>query len=165
LRTFRLTTVHPLFTGGLKELGTFIPSPPALVHWLHLDPFASTQPESSANGATGSSIKKVSVVFYDLDGTLIKPKTGARFPTSRDDWVWWNPGVPKRLQKEHAEGKHLVVISNQADARPKIRSEWRAKLSLIAGKVSSSCDDPIDACLYAADGRCQRTCRFESLPP
>lgn len=138
LRTFRLTTVHPLFTGGLKELGTFIPSPPALVHWLHLDPFASTQPESSANGATGSSIKKVSVVFYDLDGTLIKPKTGARFPTSRDDWVWWNPGVPKRLQKEHAEGKHLVVISNQADARPKIRSEWRAKLSLIAGKVSNS---------------------------
>jgi len=118
-------------------LGTFISSPPSLVHWLHLDPFASSRPGSSTIGTNGASSKKVSVVFYDLDGTLIKPKSGARFPASRDDWAWWNPSVPKRLQKEHAEGKHLVVISNQADARPKIRSEWRAKLSLIAGKVSS----------------------------
>ena len=41
------------------------------------------------------------------------------------------------------EGKHLVVLSNQADSRPKIRAEWKAKLPLIAAKVGSSTLCPI----------------------
>jgi bifunctional polynucleotide phosphatase/kinase len=40
------------------------------------------------------------------------------------------------LKREVEEGKHLVVLSNQADSRPKIRAEWKAKLPLIAAKVS-----------------------------
>ena len=31
-----------------------------------------------------------------------------------------------------------MVLSNQADARPKIRAEWKAKLPLIAAKVRLS---------------------------
>ncbi len=31
-----------------------------------------------------------------------------------------------------------MVISNQGDGREKVRSEWRAKLALIAAKVSDS---------------------------
>jgi len=87
----------------------------------------------------GEPSKKIEIVFYDLDGTLIKTlKSGSGFPTSRADWQWWDPCVPSRLRKEVEEGKHLVVLSNQADSRPKIRGEWKAKLPLIAAKVSSS---------------------------
>lgn len=31
-----------------------------------------------------------------------------------------------------------MVLSNQADSRPKIRAEWKAKLPLIAAKVGIS---------------------------
>ncbi|WVW80807.1 polynucleotide kinase 3'-phosphatase [Kwoniella bestiolae CBS 10118] len=78
---------------------------------------------------------KVAISFYDLDGTLIKPKSGAQFPKNRDDWVWWHSSVPELLKKEHEAGRHLIVISNQADPRDHIKSEWRAKLSLIAAKL------------------------------
>ncbi|OCF78678.1 DNA 3'-phosphatase [Kwoniella mangroviensis CBS 8886] len=119
---------HPFFTGAAqKPLGVFQPSPPTLVHFTHLDPFLSSS--SPSNG-----YNKVAVSFYDLDGTLIKPKSGAQFPKNRDDWVWWHSSVPKLLKKEHEEGRHLIVISNQGDPREKIKLEWRAKLSLIAKK-------------------------------
>lgn len=76
------------------------------------------------------------MIFYDLDGTLIKTKGTNTYPNGRDDWAWWHPSVPKRLKQEVDEGKHLIVISNQGDSREKIRSEWKAKVPLIAAKVS-----------------------------
>jgi hypothetical protein len=174
---------HPFFTGALKTssigtgTGAFLPSPPSLIHYLHLDPFSTLppntinttndppdalppssssssslplaaspsksqpKPESSPSPTrtpTPTPTKKVPVVFYDLDGTLIKTRSGADFPKSRDDWTWWDPVVPGRLKKEWEEGKHVVVISNQGDAREKIRKEWKAKVPLIAAKVGGA---------------------------
>ncbi|ODN99428.1 polynucleotide kinase 3'-phosphatase [Cryptococcus wingfieldii CBS 7118] len=125
---------HPFFSGGARKqtLGTFLPSEPSLIHFTHLDPFSVVQHGSSS---TQSGPKKAGVMFYDLDGTLIKPKSGAKFPKDREDWQWWHPSVPERLKKEYEEGKHLVVISNQGDKSPKRRGEWREKLSLIAAKM------------------------------
>ncbi|GFZ48059.1 hypothetical protein JCM24511_05807 [Saitozyma sp. JCM 24511] len=165
---------HPFFTGALQTsstgpgTGTFLPSPPSLMHYLHLDPFSTLPPNTinttndapdapppsspsssfpSASNPSKSQPKpkssptptptptKVPIVFYDLDGTLIKTRSGADFPKSRDDWTWWDPVVPGRLKKEWEEGKHVVVVSNQGDAREKIRREWRAKVPLIAAKM------------------------------
>jgi bifunctional polynucleotide phosphatase/kinase len=42
------------------------------------------------------------------------------------------------LKAEWEEGKHLIVLSNQGDSRPKIREEWKAKLPLITSKVCIS---------------------------
>ncbi|CAD6573099.1 MAG: hypothetical protein TREMPRED_000722 [Tremellales sp. Tagirdzhanova-0007] len=120
---------HPFFT-GIQEPGAFLPSPPSLIHFVHLDAFASrSEPGPS---------KKIPVIFYDFDGTLIKPRSGAAFPSSRNDWAWWHPSVPARLKAEWEEGKHIVVISNQGDGREKIRKEWRAKLPLVAAKMPSN---------------------------
>ncbi|WVQ85805.1 polynucleotide kinase 3'-phosphatase [Cryptococcus sp. DSM 104549] len=131
---------HPFFSGGAKatDIGKFLPSPPSLIHFLHLDPFVSLPSrtsESSTSTTPSEPLKKVAISFYDLDGTLIKPRLGGQFPKGRDDWMWWNPSVPEKLKKEHGEGRHLVVISNQGDKREKIRNEWRAKLPLIAAKM------------------------------
>lgn len=49
--------------------------------------------------------------------------------------MWWHPSVPEKLKQEWEDGTHLVVISNQGSKKPKIKSEWRAKLPLIAAKV------------------------------
>jgi hypothetical protein len=119
--------VHPFFSAAPTTSGSFLPSPPTVAHFLHLDPF----------NTSGESSKKIEIVFYDLDGTLIKTlKSGSGFPTSRADWQWGDPCVPGQLKRMVEEGKHLVVLSNQADSRPKIRAEWKAKLPLIAAKVS-----------------------------
>jgi hypothetical protein len=84
-------------------------------------------------------IQEIEIVFYDLDVTLIKTRNkGSGFPTNRADWMWWDPSVPGRLKREWEEGKHLVVLSNQGGERPKVQEEWKAKLPLIAAKVSHS---------------------------
>ncbi|ORY31226.1 polynucleotide kinase 3 phosphatase-domain-containing protein [Naematelia encephala] len=119
---------HPFFSGPPKSVGKFLPSHPNLVHFLHLDPFAA----SSSSTLTSS---KIPIIFYDLDGTLIKTKSKARFPKNREDWIWWHDTIPKRLKAEHDQGKHLVVISNQGVPHEKTKAEWRAKVSLIAAKM------------------------------
>ena len=157
--------MHPFFSAKPITVGQFVPSPVGVCHFLHLDPFGSndaglssspssisiktesiptpstipTQTDNRANSVgNGNSdgVKKVEIVFYDLDGTLIKTRSGSDFPTNRSDWQWWDPTVPAHLKKEWEDGKHLVILSNQGDAREKIRSEWKAKLPLIATKVS-----------------------------
>ncbi|WWC72602.1 polynucleotide kinase 3'-phosphatase [Kwoniella pini CBS 10737] len=127
----------------------FQPSPPTLIHFTHLDPFASASPSSSSS--SHSSSKKIPVSFYDLDGTLIKPRLGGQFPKSRDDWMWWHPSVPEKLKAEHEKGRHLIIISNQGDQRDKIRQEWRAKLSLIAAKIPKDVPIRILAALSKTD--------------
>ncbi|WWC65205.1 polynucleotide kinase 3'-phosphatase [Kwoniella dejecticola CBS 10117] len=138
---------------GPAKKGVFEPSPPTLIHFTHLDPFASSSSASVSASASGSasSSKKIAVTFYDLDGTLIKPRLGGQFPKSRDDWMWWQPSVPERLKAEHEEGRHLIVISNQGDQREKIRQEWRAKLSLIAAKIPKDVPIRILAALSKTD--------------
>lgn len=121
---YSLTSAHPFFSNpNPKPLGNFQPSPDSLCHFLHLDPFSRV------------TTSPVTIIFYDLDGTLIKTKSGAQYPRNREDWVWWNDIVPSHLKREWEEGKHIVVLSNQADDRPKIRNEWKAKLPLIVAKV------------------------------
>lgn len=119
---------HPFFGGGTTQLGTFQPSPPSLIHFTHLDPFINSPGPSKLP-------LPIQIVFYDLDGTLIKPKSGNTWPKNREDWAWWHESVPRRLKAEYEEGKHLIVISNQGRKGEGIKNEWKAKLALIAAKV------------------------------
>lgn len=120
-------TQKPVGSAGVPgpSRGQFEDSPPSLIHYTHKDPLTSPPPADP-----------VVVILYDLDGTLIKTSSGAKFPKSREDWMWWNDLVPKRLKEDIKTGKHVVILSNQGDGRPKIRREWKAKLPLIAEKVS-----------------------------
>jgi bifunctional polynucleotide phosphatase/kinase len=141
--------VHPFFSAKPTTLGNFVSSPPTVCHFLHLDPFKTeTKPESApvpeAGPSSGLIRKSVTIVFYDLDGTLIKPRSGSEFPSGRADWTWWDVSVPGKMKAEWEEGKHLVVLSNQGDTRPKIREEWKAKLPLIMAKVCFSANDDSD---------------------
>ncbi|KAL1412679.1 DNA kinase/phosphatase Pnk1 [Vanrija albida] len=123
--------VHSFFTqpaggsGAGPSRGTFdTNASPSLVHYHYLDPLEGAPPATP-----------VELVLYDLDGTLIKPSSGAKFPKDRNDWMWWNPLVPKHIKDEIKSGKHVIVLSNQGHKAPKIRNEWRAKLPLISAKL------------------------------
>jgi hypothetical protein len=55
-----------------------------VLHGIHLTPVL--QPKIAA---------------FDLDGTLIKTRTGNIFPNGAADWKWWNDAVPTRLKEVH----------------------------------------------------------------
>jgi bifunctional polynucleotide phosphatase/kinase len=139
--TDKAEPIHSFFTGGVKALGDYQRSPETLIHYLHNDPFLPSPSLPATTDPAGPSVpRKIRVIFYDLDGTLIKPKSGSSWPNGRDDWAWWHPSVPARLKREVQEGWHLIVISNQGSSNVKLRAEWRAKIPLIAAKVSGQAD-------------------------
>ncbi|KAJ9119115.1 hypothetical protein QFC22_003606 [Naganishia vaughanmartiniae] len=107
-----------------------VEAPPTVEHYLHLDPFASS---GSSIGSPAVSTK-VKVAMYDLDGTLIQPKSGARFPKDATDWKWWDATVKAKLAQVQKEQFHLVIISNQ-NLKEKPLKAWKSKVALICADL------------------------------
>ena len=40
----------------------------------------------------------------DIDGTLIVPRDGRKFPRNETDWTWLNPQVVPKLRQLHQDG-------------------------------------------------------------
>lgn len=55
----------------------------------------------------------VKVAAFDLDGTIIRPKSGRIRPVDSDDWELWDPIVPSKIQKAREEGFEIKIITNQ----------------------------------------------------
>ncbi|KAL3494656.1 polynucleotide kinase 3 phosphatase-domain-containing protein [Aspergillus germanicus] len=56
---------------------------------------------------------KPKIAAFDFDSTLVSTASGNKFPKNADDWKWWNPSVPSKLQSLHSDGYHVAIISNQ----------------------------------------------------
>ncbi|ELR24286.1 DNA 3'phosphatase [Acanthamoeba castellanii str. Neff] len=79
----------------------------------------------------GDSIQPSSkIASFDMDDTLITPKSGRAFATGRNDWRWWNPSVPQRLTELHQQGYKLVIFTNQAGI-----AKGNARACDIQGKI------------------------------
>jgi len=57
-------------------------------------------------------MKTYRLIVLDVDGTLVKPKSGATFRKSADDWQWL-PGRLERCQELHSQGVKLALATNQ----------------------------------------------------
>ncbi|KAH7680057.1 Polynucleotide kinase 3 phosphatase [Aphelenchoides avenae] len=53
------------------------------------------------------------IYALDLDGTIIKTRSGATFPTYKDDWKFWDDTVPEKLRRMHHCDFKVCVFSNQ----------------------------------------------------
>jgi len=51
---------------------------------------------SGADAEAAGAAPKLKVAAFDMDGTLLVPKSGAPFPRDRFDWQWWSPHVAER---------------------------------------------------------------------
>lgn len=60
------------------------------------------------------SVHSSSIAAFDLDGTLIKTKSGARFPKDDDDWDLIFGNVKSKLKETCDENYKLVIFTNQA---------------------------------------------------
>ena len=54
------------------------------------------------------------IAAFDMDGCLITPKSGAKFPKNADDWKLLSNQVQPKLKSLHNEGYKIVIFTNQA---------------------------------------------------
>ncbi|XP_049543987.1 uncharacterized protein F21D5.5 [Anopheles darlingi] len=78
------------------------------------------------------------IAAYDMDGTLIKTKSGNVFPKSIDDWQIAFSEVPGKLKSLHKDGFKLVIFTNQAGiGKGKVRIEdFRQKIEALLHKLN-----------------------------
>eukprot|EP01038_Epipyxis_sp_PR26KG_P008888 gene8888-11987_t len=54
------------------------------------------------------------MIAFDMDGTLIKTKSGKAFSINESDWELWHSSISVKLLQLYNEGKYLAIISNQS---------------------------------------------------
>ena len=69
--------------------------------------FSESIPVNIQSFNPDANLKKY--VAFDLDYTLIKTKSGKKFPQNEDDWMWLSKNVPKKLEQFHNDGYHVIV--------------------------------------------------------
>lgn len=93
------------------------------------------------------SSKKIAA--FDMDGTLIKTKSGKVHPVDTNDWQIAFPNVGQKLKELLTDGYKIVILSNQApigNGRVKIE-DFKKKIENIVSKLNV----PIQA--YIATGK------------
>ncbi|CAG5099416.1 Oidioi.mRNA.OKI2018_I69.XSR.g16517.t1.cds [Oikopleura dioica] len=77
------------------------------------------------------------VFFFDMDHTIIKPKSGGKFPENASDWIWWDKKVPETLKKLHENGARIIFISNQKsmETDKTLKEEFQEKIAQIQDKL------------------------------
>lgn len=83
-------------------------------------------------------ISSEKIAAYDLDGTLIKTKSGNVFPKTIDDWQIAFPEVPGKLKSLHKSGFKIVLFTNQAGiSKGKLKIEdFQQKIRSIQAKLN-----------------------------
>jgi len=54
------------------------------------------------------------IVAFDMDSTLVVPKSGAKFPKNRNDWKWVMPEIVPKLKELNQKGYKVIIFTNQA---------------------------------------------------
>lgn len=100
------------------------------VSWkFHGDPEKGIKPLMYLTGPDFPDTDKIAA--FDMDGCLIVPKSGKRFPTGPDDWKFVSAIVPKKLKSLRDDGFKIVFFTNQAGIEKK-----KTKASDIQSKIN-----------------------------
>lgn len=97
-----------------------------------LDPIGGT----CLHGIYGNPTASSKIAAFDIDGTLIKVKSGKKFAENSDDWKFWSGNVPKKLQQAHANGYSIILLSNQNFKAPKFKTDFEQKMIQLARALS-----------------------------
>ncbi|KAL9894483.1 polynucleotide kinase 3'-phosphatase [Glossina fuscipes fuscipes] len=90
------------------------------------------------------------IAAYDVDGTIIKTKSGLVFPKSSDDWMLNYDDEPKKLKQFFNNGFKICFFTNQGGiAKGKVNiSEFKAKMQSIVRKL----DVPVQIFVATGEG-------------
>jgi bifunctional polynucleotide phosphatase/kinase len=78
------------------------------------------------------TIKKI--YMFDLDYTLIKTKSGKKFPTNKNDWIILYPNIKTKL--DNLKDCLIGIVSNQKGLKSvEQKKDWEWKLNQISNKL------------------------------
>jgi bifunctional polynucleotide phosphatase/kinase len=74
---------------------------------------------------------------FDMDGTLIKPKSGKKFPIDRDDWELLYYNTKEKIKELHNSNYAIIIFTNQMGvSKGKISvSDLKKKLEAIQSEL------------------------------
>lgn len=61
-----------------------------------------------------SKNRDLKIAGFDMDQTLITPKSGKKFPMDCNDWRWMYPNTQSELHRLNSFGYSIIIITNQA---------------------------------------------------
>lgn len=64
-------------------------------------------------GTTNGDKDSAKLALFDMDGTLIEPKSGKAHSVNYQDWKLWDPSVPAKLKTLSSQGYRIIIVSNQ----------------------------------------------------
>jgi bifunctional polynucleotide phosphatase/kinase len=53
------------------------------------------------------------IASFDLDGTLIIPSSGNKFPKNENDWKWLYNNIPDKLNELYNNNWNIIIFTNQ----------------------------------------------------
>jgi len=89
------------------------------------------------------------IVGFDMDDTLIKTKSGAKFPKDSKDWVFWHEKVVPKLNEWFNKGFKIVIFTNQNGISKGHTTEAQIKQKI--EDISKQIGFPIQALIASAD--------------
>ena len=87
------------------------------------------------------SMKRISLVVLDIDGTVVTTKSGSPFRETPDDWKFL-PGRQELVRKLLADGVNVAIATNQGsvaygiNTQAEIQAELERTVSELAGPAS-----------------------------
>lgn len=99
---------------------------------------------------TGGVKSSNKIAAYDMDGTIITPKSGRVFPKDTFDWEILFPEIPKKLKTLHGEDYKICFFTNQSGiAKGKIKlDDFKNKVKAITSRLQV----PIQVFIAIGDG-------------
>ena len=90
--------------------------------------------DNSLNYGISSNFKNYDqIAMFDMDGTLIKTKSGKKFAKDENDWEWLFPEIKPKLKELAMNNFSLIIASNQLGvSKGKVQTqEIRTKIEKI----------------------------------
>lgn len=83
-------------------------------------------------------VNRNKIAGFDLDNTIIKTKSGKKFPKDHTDWIFLHPNVIHKINQLYNDGFKIVIISNQKNL--KNINEWKQKIIDICNILNVNLD-------------------------
>jgi DNA 3'-phosphatase len=121
---------------GLNEQDTDPKLPETAIELKNDSPPTQTTPTVTTQSTTISHLiplPRIKIAGFDLDGNLIRTKSGHKFPRDQNDWVPLdNIAVGHKLQSLYKDGYEIIVFTNQLGCvQRSIEREIMAKIDAL----------------------------------
>jgi bifunctional polynucleotide phosphatase/kinase len=92
------------------------------------------------------------VAFFDLDYTLIKPKSGRKFPKDKDDYIYMYENVIESLNEYILDKYMICIISNQNGLLKEDKKEKFEDIIYKLNHIFKDIQDKNSLCIFLACG-------------